>query len=366
MVSLENYRKVFLSLTVILIVLGFLVLISASSIIGAQQYNDILYFVKKQLIQGLLLGIILAFLAFKIDIYFWRKISFLLLLISIIFLILCFVPGFERVINGAHRWIKLGPILFQPSELLKITVIVFLAHVFDKYRNEPLKKIFNKTFIIYLCVLAIIGFLLTIQPSTGTFVIISISTLIIYFYNKITLKQFLILILLGVIFFTILIIKYQYRLERILTFTNPHKDPKGKGYQIIQSLIGIGTGGLFGKGFGNSVQKFNYLPESHTDAIFSIIAEEFGFIGSLILIIIYLLFITTGLKLAKYTNNYFGQLIILGFVTSIGLQAFINIAALCHLIPLTGIPLPFISYGSTAYVVNLIQVGIIMNITKKF
>jgi cell division protein FtsW len=363
--SLANYRKAFLILTGILIVVGFLALISASSVIGVQQYNDVLYFVKKQLLQGLLIGLILALIASKINFRVWQKLSFWLLLLNIFLLILCFVPGFERVINGAHRWIKLGPILFQPSELLKVTVILFLANIFNKYHNEPTSKALSKTFLIYLFTIGIIGLLLAVQPSTGTLVIILLSTLAMYFINKITGKQVLILIILGIFFFSILISKYNYRLDRILTFLNPSKDPKGSGYQILQSLIGIGTGGIFGKGFGNSIQKFNYLPESHTDAIFAIIAEETGFIGSVVLLLIYLLFITTGLKLAKYTNNYFGQLVIIGFIASIGLQAFINIAALCHMIPLTGIPLPFISYGSSAYVANLIQIGIIMNITKQ-
>lgn len=364
MISLQNYYRVLLILTSILIIFGLLTLISASSIIGTEQHQDVLYFVKKQLIQGLLLGIIIALFVSRINYQWWKKLALWLFIINIILLILCFIPGFEQVINGSHRWLKLGPITFQPSELLKISVILFLATIFDKYRNEPLRKVFSKTFVIYLITIAVIGIILGKQPSTGTFFIILVTTSIMYFYSKINVKQIIILCLLIAIFITFLVIKYEYRLKRVLIFTNPQKDPQGAGYQILQSLIGIGTGGLLGKGYGNSIQKFNYLPESHTDAIFTIIAEEWGFVGTFALLIVYLLFITTGLKLVKYTKEYYGQLIILGLISGIGIQAFTNIAALCNLMPLTGIPLPFISYGSSAYVTNLMSIGIISNIIR--
>jgi cell division protein FtsW len=239
-----------------------------------------------------------------------------------------------------------------------------LASVLTKYSEEKRKKIFSPPFLIYIISLGIIAGILALQPSTGTTFILGLSSLIIYFSVGLNWKQIMVIVLLGGLFLGFLITGTSYRLDRITSFFFPSIDPLGKGYQSRQSLISIGSGGLRGVGFGNSIQKFNYLPASHTDAIFSIIAEESGFIGSIFVLSIFLLFVSAGLGMAKETADQYGRLVIIGIISGIGFQAFINIAAMCKLIPLTGIPLPFISYGSSAFIANLLGLGIISNIAK--
>lgn len=360
----EKYLKLLFIFTLILIGIGILGLINASSIIGLERYHDFYYFVKKQLLQGILGGLILGFVVSKINYHFWKKTSLLLLIINIILVGLCFVSPFKSPVNSAYRWLKLGPISLQPSEFLKVTYILFFSSVLASSDLKLRKKIFSAPFITYLISLGLIVIILAKQPSTGTSLILGLSSLAMYFSAGLTWKQFLLIVLLGSLFLGFLIIKSPYRLERIMAYLEPTADPLGKGYQSIQSLIGIGSGGLFGVGIGKSVQKFNYLPESHTDAIFSILAEELGFVGSLFIISMFLLFITVGLGLAQETSDLYGRLIIIGIISGIGFQAFINIAAITKVFPLTGIPLPFISYGSSAFVTNLLGLGIITNIAK--
>jgi len=365
MITRAKYQKSLLILTIILIIIGIMSLISASSIIGAQEHNDVFYFVKRQLLQGVLGGLIIAWLASKINYRHWKKIAFVLLLVNMILVGLCFFGSFKAPVNSAYRWLKFGPISFQPSEFLKITYVLFLASVLTKYSEEKRKKIFSPPFLIYIISLGIIAGILALQPSTGTTFILGLSSLIIYFSVGLNWKQIIVIVLLGGLFLGFLITETSYRLDRITSFFSPSIDPLGKGYQSRQSLISIGSGGLRGVGFGNSIQKFNYLPASHTDAIFSIIAEESGFIGSIFVLSIFLLFVSAGLGMAKETTDQYGKLVIIGIISGIGFQAFVNIAAMCKLIPITGIPLPFISYGSSAFIANLLGLGIISNIAKQ-
>jgi cell division protein FtsW len=339
-------------------------LISASSVIGQENYQDVYYYVKKQLWRGILIGLILMFFVSKIDYHYWSKFALILLIFNLILVGLCFLGPFKYIVNASHRWLKIGPIIFQPSEFLKITYILFLASMLAKANPNKIKKILAAPFLIYLFSLGIIGMLLGAQPSTGTFLILAGSSILMYLTIGLSFKQFLVIGLTGILLLGVLVISADYRLDRIKAFLTGENDPLGSGYQSRQSLIGIGSGGIWGLGFGKSVQKYNYLPASHTDAIFSIIAEEFGFLGSLILLIIYLFFITTGLDIAKESLDNFGKLLSTGLITGIGIQAFINIAAMCKLIPITGIPLPFISYGSSALITNLLAVGITLNIAK--
>ena len=364
MTSRGKYRKSLIILTFILLIVGIMALISASSVLGAEDFNDVFYYVKKQLFRGILIGLILMFLVSRFNYHHWAKLSLILLVLNLLLVGLCFLGPFKYVVNGAHRWLKVGPLVFQPSEFLKISYILFLAAILAKANTTKVKKVLAAPFIIYIISLGAIGLLLSQQPSTGTFLILAGSSVAMYLTVGLSWKQFFILLLGGGLFLAMLITSTGYRSERIQTFLSGESDPLGKGYQTQQSLIGIGSGGIFGVGFGNSVQKFNYLPASHTDAIFSIIAEEFGFLGSLCLLIIYLFFISSGLGIAQHSPDSYGKFLTTGFISSIGIQAFINIAAMCKLIPITGIPLPFISYGSSALITNLFMVGVVINISK--
>ncbi|MFA5392252.1 MAG: FtsW/RodA/SpoVE family cell cycle protein [Candidatus Paceibacterota bacterium] len=364
MVTRAKYQKSLIIFTIILIIIGVMGLISASSIIGAEGYQDVYYFVKRQLLQGVLGGLIIAWIVSKINYRYWKKIAFFLLILNLILVGLCFFGPFKSPVNSAYRWLKFGPISFQPSEFLKITYVIFLVSILTNYSLEKRRKIFSPPFLIYIISLGTIAGILAKQPSTGTSIILCLSSLAIYFSAGLSWKQIIVVLLLGGLFLGFLITKTPYRLDRIKTFLFPFNDPLGKGYQSLQSLIGIGSGGLLGVGFGHSIQKFNYLPGSHTDAIFSIIAEEFGFVGSVFILLIFSLFIFAGLSIAKETVDPYGKFIIIGIISGIGFQAFINIAAMCKLIPITGIPLPFISYGSSAFIANLLGLGIISNIAK--
>lgn len=364
MLRKKKYRKSLLILTCLLVIIGLLALISASSIKGAEEYHDVFYYVKKQLLQGVLGGFFLMWLISVINYKIWQKFALILFILNIILVGLCFVSPFKYVINSSHRWFKLGPLVFQPSEFLKITYILFLAQILSKASPQKLQRIFGAPFLTFLFSLGSVGLLLGLQPSTGTFLILACSATAMYLAAGLTLKQFVVLIMSASLLLGGLIIHSDYRLARIKGFFDTEEDPLGKGYQSRQALIGIGSGGLFGVGFGNSVQKFNYLPASHTDAIFAIIAEETGLVGSFCLLVIYLLLISLGFGLAKEIPNLFGKYVTIGLITGIGSQAFINIAAMCKLMPITGIPLPFISYGSSALITNLAEIGFLLNFSK--
>ena len=364
MIAREKYQKSLLVFTIILIIIGIMSLISASSIIGAEEHNNVYYFVKRQLLQGVFGGLIIAWIVSKINYRYFKKTAFFLLILNMILVGLCFFGPFKAPVNSAYRWLKFGPISFQPSEFLKITYVLFLASVLTNYSEEKRRKIFSPPFLIYIISLGMIAGILALQPSTGTSIILGLSSLAIYFSAGLNWKQIIAVFLLGGLFLGFLITGTSYRLDRITSFFSSSSDPLGKDYQSRQSLISIGSGGLIGVGFGHSLQKFNYLPQSHTDAIFSIIAEESGFVGSIFVILIFLLFVAAGLGIAKETTDPYGKFVIIGIISGIGFQAFINIAAMCKLIPITGIPLPFISYGSSAFITNLLGLGIVSNIAK--
>jgi len=353
------------SLTFVILVVGFLALISASSVIGEQKYGDVFYFVKKQLLQGILLGLFFAWLVSKMNYRDWKKWALILLGANVFFVLLGFIPAFQLSGVTARRWIKIGPLSIQPSEFLKLSYIIFISTLLTKFSFRERRKILGKPFLWYLFSLALVGGILIKQPSTGTLLVLGLSTLAIYFIAGMSSKQIISIILIGIVGLSFVIYHSGYRKDRIMSFLSAQSDPMGKGYQVIQSLIGIGSGGIWGVGFGRSVQKFNYLPQSHTDAIFSIIAEEFGFIGSFFIIILYLLFLGVGLTISKNSPDKFGKFLALGLTANIIFQAFINIGAMCKLLPITGIPLPFISYGGSAMVTNLISVGILSNIAQQ-
>lgn len=360
----KSYSKALITLTIILSIIGILVLFSASVMIGQKEHDDVFYFVKRQIIQGIILGSFLGIIASRLTLNFWRKLSPLLLLLNIVLIALCFVSPFKVTSAYAYRWIKIGPFVFQPSEFLKITYFAFLASLLARYSALERKKIFGRPFLIFLFTLAIISGLMFIQPSTGTVVIIGFASLVVYFVSGLSLRQFLFLLIIGLLVIGYLIKVSPYRLERIMAFYKGEEDPLKSGYHIQQALIGIGSGGIFGMGFLKSVQKFFYLPEAHTDSVFSVMAEEFGFLGSIILIILYLSFLLAGFKIAHQARNNFNKYFTVGLISSIGFQAFVNMAVMTKLIPATGVPLPFISYGSSSLIATFISIGILTKINS--
>ncbi len=340
--------------------IGLACLLSASMIMGKSNFNDPFYYLKHQLLYGAAVGLAGFFLMSKIYYRRLEKLALPLLLVGILLMLLVFTPiGLE--IKGARRWLNF-PFAFQPSEIIKLVFTVYLAAWISK-RTEKIKT-FKEGFFPFLLFLAMIAALFVMQRSTSTLIIIAGTALAIFFLSRAKLLHIGIIFLLGAALLGGLIIVRPYQTNRLLSFINAGDDPQGRDYHINQALIAIGSGGLTGVGFGNAVSKYNYLPEPMGDSIFAVIAQEFGFIGVLILISLYVLFLFKGLSISKHAPDGFSQLLAAGLTIMVALQAFINIAAMSKLIPLTGQPLPFISYGGTSLGVLLTSMGIIVNISK--
>jgi len=350
---------IFIGISVSLLVLGLVILASAGQVIGQEKFNDPFYYLKHQILYGLLPGLIGMFLALKIKYTFWKKISLFFLVISLILLCLVFFPKIGYEFGGAKRWIKIGRISFQPTEIAKLSFIIYLAGIFSKSR-----KIDSSTIVPFLVVLSILGCLIALQPDIGTLVVFVAVGAIIYFLSGGKISQLIILCLIGSVIGYALIQSAPYRMARLTIFLHPEKDPQGIGYQINQALLAIGSGGLFGRGIGHSLQKWNYIPEPIGDSIFAIAGEELGFIRIILLMGLFLGLTLRGIKIAKNCEDKFGSLLAGGIISWIIIQAFIHMAVVTSLIPFTGIPLPFISYGGSALVVSLVGIGIIGNISK--
>ncbi|MBU0569585.1 putative lipid II flippase FtsW, partial [Patescibacteria group bacterium] len=301
------------------------------------------------------IGLIFLLIFANIKYTFWKKIAVPLYYVSLCTLILVFIPGFGTRLLGAKRWLSLGPISLQPSEFVKLTLALYLAKLTSTDLNKP---------HIYFIPIALTAFLVILQPDFGTTIVIAAIGMAQIFVSGINLIYFLSAISLSAVAGTILVITSKYRRERLMTFITQTQDPLGKGYHVRQILLALGTGGFFGLGLGQSRQKYLFLPETAADSIFAVIAEEVGFLGSTILLLIFAFFIFKCLKIAGCAPDKFSKIFIVGVVAWIGGQTFLNIGSMLAVIPLTGIPLPFISYGGSSLVAVLMAVGIIVNISK--
>ncbi len=346
--------------TFFLVIAGLVMLASASSNLGKIRFDDTYHYLKHQLIFGVSFGLIGFFLASKIYYRFYEKIAVILILVGLGLLLLVYTP-FGLQTGGAERWIQLGPISFQPAEFMNIAMIVYLAAWLRK--KERTKKVL-KGLVPFLIVVGLTTYLLLKQPSTSSAAILLAVSLIIYFASGTKFSHVLAIILIGVIAFGSVIYLSPYRWERVQSFLNPEANQLSSGYHINQTLIAIGSGGLWGVGYGQSTTKIKYLPEPIGDSIFAVIAEEMGFVGTGVLMGIFLLLILRTFQVAARARDRFGHLLLVGFGSLIAIQAFVNIAAVSGVIPLTGAPLPFISYGGTALVSFMTIAGIINNVSK--
>lgn len=354
--------EILLVVSVILIsIFGIIMIYSASSIWAEYKYNDPLKYVKNQAL-FFIIGLILMFLVSKINYKFYLKKSNILLIGCIILLILVLIPGVGMVRNGSRSWFGIGSFGIQPSEFTKLALIIFTS----KYlmNNEKNMKNIKKGVLPILYVLFFVFGLIMLQPDFGTGMIIVISIIGLLFVGGVSMKFFIGLGIIGVLGITGLIIIAPYRLARILSFLNPWSDPLGSGFQIIQSLYAIGPGGLFGFGFLNSRQKHFYLPEPQTDFIFSIISEEFGFLGIVIVVTLFLTIIITGFKISKNCKDLFGKYLSFGIMFQLSFQALLNLMVVVGLIPVTGVTLPFLSYGGSSLLITLCSIGVILNISR--
>lgn len=336
-----------------LVLFGLLMVYDASVVEAYQKFSDKYFYLKQQLrwvVLGLLSGLIFA----KVDYRKLAKIASLMMFVTIILLILVLIPGLGTKALGAKRWINIAGFSLQPAELTKIVFVLYLASWLSK----------QSRFLPFLVLSSLLLGLIILEPDLGTAVIIITSGFLVYFTSGAPLFYLSLLSFLGVFGGLTLIWTSPYRRQRLLSFLDPTSDPLGASYHIRQILIAVGSGGLFGLGLGRSRQKYEYLPAATTDSIFAVIAEEMGFVIGLIVIMAFFFIIWRGILIAKEASDRFGQLLAVGITSWIGMQSLINLAAMVALVPLTGVPLPFISYGGSSMVVTLTAIGILLNVSK--
>lgn len=354
---LSQNKSVDLSLVVIVLVLvlfGLLMVYDASFIQGLKDFNDGYYYIKQQLI-WVVIGVVSLLIFANFDHRKFKIWAMPLLILSLILLLAVFIPTFGVSGGGAHRWLRLGPITIQPAEIIKLTGVIFLSTIFEK-------RVKFLPFAGLIFVVAIIT--AVFQKDLGSTLVFGLTAFILYFAAGAPLWHFALIIPSGLLAVIALIFTSAYRSKRVLAFLDPFSDPQGFSYHISQVLIALGSGGLFGLGLGHSRQKFEYIPEVTTDSIFGIIGEELGFLGSALLICLFTFLIIRGFKISQNCTDKFGKILGLGLTSWLGVQIIINLSSMVALLPLTGVPLPFISYGGSALVANLTAIGILLNISK--
>lgn len=352
---------VLLAVIFALLIVGITMVYSASMVSAEYNFADTFYFVKRQLLFAGV-GVIGMFFIMMIPYSTWEKYAKIILLSCFILLLLVLIPGIGMVRGGAQSWIGIGAFSIQPSEFMKLGLIIFLASYLAT--NQKYITSFKKGFLPSLFLIFAAFGLIMLQPDLGTGVVLVLTSMIMVFAAGARLSHFFGLASLGLIGFVLLILSAPYRISRITAFLNPWENPLGDGFQIIQSLYAIGPGGLMGVGLGNSLQKYFYLPEPQTDFIFAILAEELGFIGGIAVIGLFLLLLWRGIKVSLESPDQFGRFLALGIVSMLAIQAMINISVVIGLIPVTGITLPFLSYGGSSLTLTLCSVGVLLNISK--
>ncbi len=345
--------KKLLFLTILLTFLGLIAVADASAPLALRNFSDKYYFFKQQFYWAIV-SVFLMMVTTKINYKFWERIATPFFLISLAALFLVFIPGIGIRVLGASRWINLGFFSFQPSEIIKLTLAIYLAKIFSKGKNLT----------AYFVPVLVVAALIMLQPDLGTTSIVVGLSMLQIFASGIDLFRFTGALLLGGLGALGLIISSSYRRERLMTFLKVSQNPLDEGYHIRQILLALGSGGFWGVGLGQSRQKYLFLPETATDSIFAIIAEEIGFLGAFIFIVLFGIFIYRGIMIAKKAPDKFSYLLAIGITSWIGIQIFFNIASMVALVPLTGIPLPFVSYGGTSLVATLVGTGILLNISK--
>lgn len=360
----KQMDKTLLTIIFTLAVFGLIMISSASVLYSKTRFDDANYFLSHQFFYGFLPGLLVLYIFSRIDYHLWRKFAVPFFFVTVIALILVFIPGVGKNIYGASRWIDLGPISFQPSEMAKLSIILYLAAWLSSRGKERIRDIYEGM-LPFLGILAVMSFLIIKQPDTGTLGVVILISIVMFFVSGANLSHIWGIFLGGAVALAGLIAMAPYRLNRMLVFLNPDHDPQGVGYQITQALLAVGSGGVLGVGLGHSRQKFNYLPEPVGDSIFAIIGEELGMIGAAAIVLLFIFFAFRGLKIAKNAADDFGKLIAIGIVSWVVCQAFVNISAILAIIPLTGIPLPFISYGGTSFVFLMVAMGILLNVSKQ-
>ncbi len=360
--SKKPFDRYFFGIVVLITTIGLFAFVSASLGILARSESKFYGVLFNQIVLGFIGGFAGMWLSMRIPYLFWRKHAFYIFVGGLILTLLVFVPGLGFRHGGALRWISIGPLSFQPAEILKLAFVIYFA-TWLAWTHKKLEDVKFKILPLAIMLGLVAGVLLK-QPDTKSLILITAAACAMLFVSGVSWKKILIIVGTGIVGITILAFFRPYVMGRITTFINPASDPRGASYQLQQSLIAVGSGGVFGRGLGQSVQKFKYLPEPQGDSVFAVIGEEFGFFGSSILVVLYIFVAVRGYKIAMQAPDSFGRYLVVGLTTLIVAQSFLNIASLVGLFPLTGVPLVFISHGGTSLAIALIAVGIILNVSR--
>lgn len=357
----KNIDLILLISVIAISIFGIIMIYSSSNIWAEYKFNDAFKYLKMQglfLIVGIVLMIIISKIPYK---YYLDKAN-IILVICFVLLILVLIPGIGKIRNGSRSWFGVGGLGIQPSEFMKLALIIFISKYLHK--NERNNISIKKDILPILFITLLTFGLIMLQPDFGTGVIIVMSIIGILFISGLKMRFFIIAGIFGTMGAVALILIAPYRFERILSFINPWVDPLGTGFQAIQSLFAIGPGGLLGLGLGNSIQKHFYLPEPQTDFIFAIISEELGFLGVLIVSALFLTIIYRGMKISLNAKDLFSKYLSFGITFSLAFQALLNLMVVVSLIPITGVTLPFLSYGGSSLLITLCSMGILLNISR--
>lgn len=354
--------KTLLFLILTLLVFGIIIFLSAS--LGILPNNELKFFViiKSQLLYVFVFSLLALYIGSRINYKYYKKYSILIFIASLVMTLLVFVPALNFYYNGAHRWIHIFGLSVQPSELLKFASVNLIAFFCSKY-SKKFSSIKIGLIPISIFIIVVSGILL-LQPDFGTLLIILSSSFLVFFVGGAKWRDIIILGISGILVFCLLITIRPYMKERILTFLEPDRELLGSGYQLNQSLIAVGSGQMTGRGIGQSIQKFNYLPEQISDSIFAVYAEEVGFVGSIILMLLFIFIILRSINISRYTEDDYGKLLAIGLTSIFFFQTFLNISSVIGIAPLTGVPLPLISKGGTSFVFLMFQFGVLLNISK--
>ncbi len=359
---MRSVRRSIFFIVAILVAVGIVMIYSASAIYANSRMGDSLYYLKRHLIY-LIVGLVMMLAAMGTDMDKLRRLAKPAAMLAMILLVLVLIPHIGREMGGAKRWFKFGPVNFQPSEFAKIVIILYIADVAARKGSEL--RDFFRGFLPPMIVLGLIVGLTLLEPDLGTAVTIFMIAILMLYVGGVKPAHITASILASLPVLYLLLFSVSYRKKRMMAFLNPWADRRGTGFQIIQSFIALGSGGLFGVGLGQSRQKLFYLPASHTDFIFSIIGEELGFIGTASIVVLFTLFVWQGMKIVFRAPEMFEKLVSLGVVSLIAIEAIINVGVTAGALPTKGLPLPFISYGGSGLIFHLLAIGLLLNIAKK-
>lgn len=352
---------ILLFVAIMLALVGLVMIFSASAVVAGQKHHDSWYYLKRQL-AWLTLGLVLLHVASRVDYIWWRRLALPLLGLIIVLLVVVLIPSVGVSANGARRWLRLGSISIQPAEMAKLIGTIYLAAYLAK--KEDRLRHFSTGLLPALLIIGIISGLVLMEPDLGTIVVIGLVTAGMLFLGGARITHLLSLVPVTLVGVAALIWLSPYRWQRLIAFFYPERDPTGAGFQINQSFLAFGSGGLFGVGLGEGKQKLFFLPEAHTDFVLALVGEELGFVGAGIIVLSFALFVIRGFQISTRARIPFGRYLGIGITTLIGIQALINACVVTGLLPTKGLTLPFVSYGGSSLVISLTGVGILLNISR--